>query len=99
MGRPLPPATRYRRRAWRSGPSTCCRDEVIAEYLPAQLSEAEIADAQRWAARHLRSVVEPGGAVALAAILSRRVAVEPGTLVLVSGGNVDPAAYGKVIAA
>lgn len=63
------------------------------------VSEAEIADAQRWAARHLRAVVEPGGAVALAAVLSRRVTVEPGTLVLVSGGNVDPVAYGKVIAA
>lgn len=63
------------------------------------VSEAEIADAQRWAARHLRAVVEPGGAVALAAILSRRVTIEPGTLVLVSGGNVDPVAYGKVIAA
>lgn len=63
------------------------------------VSEGEIAEAQRWAARQLRSVVEPGGAVALAAILSKRVAVTPGTLVLVSGGNVDPHAYGKVIAA
>lgn len=63
------------------------------------VSEAEIADAQRWAMRHLRSVVEPGGAVALAAILSKRVPVVPGTLVLVSGGNVDAADYAKVLAA
>ncbi len=63
------------------------------------VGEAEIADAQRWAARQLRAVVEPGGAVALAAILSKRVPVTPGTLVLVSGGNVDAVAYGKVIAA
>lgn len=63
------------------------------------VSEAEIAEAQRWAMRHLRTVVEPGGAVALAAILTKRVAVVPGTLVLVSGGNVDAAAYAKVLAA
>ncbi len=63
------------------------------------VSEAEIAAAQRWAAWHLRAVVEPGGAVALAAILTKRVAVVPGTLVLVSGGNVDPAAYARVLAA
>lgn len=65
----------------------------------AAVSEAEIAEAQRWAMRHLRTVVEPGGAVALAAILSKRVAPVPGTLVLVSGGNVDAAAYAKVLAA
>ncbi|KQM88510.1 pyridoxal-5'-phosphate-dependent protein [Sphingomonas sp. Leaf23] len=63
------------------------------------VSEGDIGEAQRWAMRHLRTVVEPGGAVALAAILSRRVAVVPGTLVLVSGGNVDAAAYAKVLAA
>ena len=63
------------------------------------VSEAQIAEAQRWAMRHLRTVVEPGGAVALAAILTKRVAVVPGTLVLVSGGNVDAAAYAKVLAA
>ncbi|WP_200921808.1 MULTISPECIES: threonine ammonia-lyase [unclassified Sphingomonas] len=63
------------------------------------VSEAEIADAQRWAMRHLRTVVEPGGAVALAAMLSKRVAIVPGTLVLVSGGNVDAADYARVVAA
>ncbi len=63
------------------------------------VSEGEIAEAQRWAMRHLRTVVEPGGAVGLAAILSKRVAMVPGTLVLVSGGNVDAAAYARVLAA
>ncbi len=63
------------------------------------VSEGEIAEAQRWAMRHLRTVVEPGGAVALAAILSKRVAVVPGTLVMVSGGNVDAATYARVLAA
>ncbi|MGL4314119.1 MAG: threonine ammonia-lyase [Sphingomonas sp.] len=62
------------------------------------VSEAAIAEAQRWAARHLRLVVEPGGAVALAAVLTGQVPVEPGMLVLLSGGNVDPVAYARVLA-
>ena len=60
------------------------------------VSEAEIRNAQRWAAERLRLVVEPGGAVALAALLAGRVKVEAGMLVLLSGGNVDLAAYGRV---
>ena len=62
------------------------------------VSEAETAAAQRWAARVLRLVIEPGGAVALAAVLAGKVAVEPGLLVILSGGNVDPAAYARVLA-
>jgi len=63
------------------------------------VTEAETAAAQRWAAERLRLVVEPGGAVALAAVLAGRVASEPGMLVMLSGGNVDPAAYVKVMMA
>ncbi|PCD02720.1 pyridoxal-5'-phosphate-dependent protein [Sphingomonas spermidinifaciens] len=62
------------------------------------VSEAEIREAQRWAAAKLRLVVEPGGAVALAALLTRRVEPQPGTLVLLSGGNTDPDAYARVLA-
>lgn len=63
------------------------------------VSESQIAAAQRWAAERLRLVVEPGGAVALAALLSGAVTPEPGTLVILSGGNVDIAAYAKAMAA
>ncbi|RKE53102.1 MULTISPECIES: threonine/serine dehydratase [unclassified Sphingomonas] len=63
------------------------------------VSETEIATAQRWAAEKLRLVIEPGGAVGLAAVLSGRVKLEPGLLVILSGGNVDLAAYAKAIAA
>ncbi|MES3049138.1 MULTISPECIES: threonine ammonia-lyase [Sphingomonas] len=63
------------------------------------VSESEIAAAQRWAAEKLRLVIEPGGAVGLAAVLSGRVTLEPGLLVILSGGNVDLAAYAKAIAA
>ncbi len=62
------------------------------------VSEAEIRAAQRWAAQHLRLVVEPGGAVALAALLAGKADVAPGTLVILSGGNVDPDAYACVLA-
>ena len=62
------------------------------------VSEAEVREAQRWAARTLKLVVEPGGAVALAALLAAQGRGEPGTLVILSGGNVDPDAYGAVLA-
>ncbi len=62
------------------------------------VSEAETAAAQRWAAEKLRLVIEPGGAVALAAVLAGKVAVEPGLLVILSGGNVDLAGYAKAMA-
>jgi len=62
------------------------------------VSEAEIRAAQRWAAERLRLVVEPGGAVGLAALLAGRAAPVAGMLVVLSGGNVDLAAYGRVLA-
>lgn len=61
------------------------------------VSESEVRAAQRWAAARLRLVVEPGGAVALAALLAGKVAAEPGLLVVLSGGNADPAAYAAVL--
>ncbi|KQM65647.1 pyridoxal-5'-phosphate-dependent protein [Sphingomonas sp. Leaf17] len=62
------------------------------------VSEEETAAAQRWAAATLRLVVEPGGAVGLAAVLAGKVAVEPGMLVILSGGNVDIAVYARAMA-
>lgn len=62
------------------------------------VSEAEIAAAQRWAAERLRLVVEPGGAVGLAAVLAGHVAPAPGLAVILSGGNVDIDAYARAIA-
>ena len=62
------------------------------------VSEAEVAAAQRWAAATLRLVIEPGGAVALAALLAGKVAPDAGMLVILSGGNVDVAAYARALA-
>ncbi|RYY47066.1 MAG: threonine/serine dehydratase [Sphingomonadales bacterium] len=61
------------------------------------VSEAEIRAAQRWAATKLRLVVEPGGAVGLAAVLAGKVELTPGLLVILSGGNADPADYAAVL--
>ena len=63
------------------------------------VSESQVKVAQRWAAERLRLVVEPGGAVALAALLAGEVAPSPGMVVILSGGNVDIDAYARVIGA
>lgn len=62
------------------------------------VSEAEVRAAQAYAFRKLRLVVEPGGAAALAAVLAGKVPADGRTAVILSGGNVDPAAFAKVIA-
>ena len=55
------------------------------------VSDDEALAAVAFAFRELKLVAEPGGAVALAALLSGRVAVKDQTVVLVlSGGNIDP---------
>ena len=61
------------------------------------VSEAEVRGAVRWAWHELQLVVEPGGAVALAALLSGKVAVEPGTVATLSGGNIDPALHAAIV--
>jgi threonine dehydratase len=62
------------------------------------VSEAEVREAMRLAFRHLKLVVEPGGAVALAAALFRKVPLDGAVVgVVVSGGNVDPGLYAEVL--
>ena len=56
--------------------------------------------AMRFAFEHLKLVVEPGGAVALAAVLAGRVEARGRTVgVVLSGGNVDPAVFARALAA
>lgn len=57
------------------------------------VSEAETGAAMRWAFDNLRLVLEPGGAVALAAMLAGKVEPAERTLVTLSGGNVDAATF------
>ena len=62
------------------------------------VSDDEVRSAMRFAFRTLKLVVEPGGAVCLAAVLAGRIPTEGRTLALtLSGGNVDPALFAKVI--
>jgi len=64
------------------------------------VTDAEAMAAMAAAFRHLKIVVEPGGAVALAAVLSGRFDARGKTVVVVaSGGNVDPATYARAIGA
>jgi len=61
-------------------------------------SDAEALAAMAFAANELKLVLEPGGAVALAALLEGRVAVAGQTVVVVlSGGNVDPALFAEAL--
>lgn len=56
------------------------------------VTDEEVLDAVAFAARTLKLVVEPGGAAALAAVLAGRLPAGDGAaVVLLSGGNVDPA--------
>ena len=62
------------------------------------VSDAEVGAAMRAAFMHLKLVVEPGGAVALAAVLAGKIATAGRTVVAVlSGGNVDPATFRAVL--
>jgi threonine dehydratase len=63
------------------------------------VTEAEVLAAMAFAFRHLKLVVEPGGAVALAALLAGRIDVQ-GKVVgaVLSGGNVDPAVFARALA-
>ncbi|RYG80067.1 MAG: pyridoxal-5'-phosphate-dependent protein, partial [Alphaproteobacteria bacterium] len=60
--------------------------------------DAEVAEAMRFSFRHLKLVIEPGGAVSLAALLAGKIGTEKlTTAIILSGGNVDPTLYAEII--
>jgi len=62
-------------------------------------SDAEVAFAVRYAFEELKLVVEPGGAIGLAALLAGKPDVEGKVVVgVLSGGNVDAELFAKLIA-
>lgn len=62
-----------------------------------RVNDDEVREAMRFAFRHLKLVVEPGGAVALAAVLSRKIPTEGKTTAIVlSGGNVDAELFAEI---
>ncbi|HWE16513.1 MAG TPA: threonine/serine dehydratase [Hyphomicrobiaceae bacterium] len=62
------------------------------------VTDEEAKAAVRFAFRELKLVVEPGGAVSLAAILARKMDFAGKTVMAVlSGGNIDPALFAEII--
>ena len=61
------------------------------------VSEAEVIEAVRWAWQHHQLIVEPGGAAALAAVLAGKAEPRDGLVVILSGGNVDPALHARLV--
>lgn len=63
------------------------------------VTDAEVAEAMRYAFLTLKLVIEPGGCVALAAALAGKIDLKGKTTAIVcSGGNVDPELYSRVLA-
>ena len=73
--------------------------EINRQMLAAGLtvSDADVCEAMRFAFRYLKLVVEPGGAVALAAVLAGKIDTRGKTTALVlSGGNVDVEQFASI---
>jgi len=63
------------------------------------VSDEEVRRAMRTAFTDLKVVAEPGGSVALAAVLEGRIDIKDKTIVaVISGGNVDPALFAEALA-
>ncbi len=61
------------------------------------VSDGEVKEAMRFAFRQLKLVVEPGGAVALAAVLSGKIDTRDKlTVIVLSGGNVDAEMFAAI---
>jgi len=64
------------------------------------VTDAEVAQAVRYAFNELKLVVEPGGAIGLAALLAGKINVRGKVVVgILSGGNVDTDMFGRLVAA
>jgi threonine dehydratase len=63
------------------------------------VSEEDIVDAMRFCFARLKVVVEPSGAVPLAALLSGAVSPGRRTVVVLSGGNIDPVDFAALTGA
>lgn len=83
--------------AWTPGELTFALNQVLAAGGLA-VSDDAVRDAMKAAWEELKIVLEPGGATALAAVLSGQAPEGPGPVVVVaSGGNADPAMFAAAI--
>jgi threonine dehydratase len=62
------------------------------------VSDSEVEEAVRFAWQRHQLMLEPGGAVGLAALLAGKLAPVENAVVVLSGGNVDPALHARIIA-
>jgi threonine dehydratase len=63
------------------------------------VTDAEVACAVRYAFNELKLVVEPGGAIGLAALLAGKISLKGRIVVgILSGGNVDADMFSRLIA-
>ena len=70
--------------------------KIVDDFLV--VSEDEVAHAVSFAFRYLKLVVEPGGAVALAALLHNKLDISGGSAALVlSGGNIDSETFASCL--
>jgi threonine dehydratase len=63
------------------------------------VSDAEVEDAIRFAWNEHGLVVEPGAAVGLAALIAGKLEPAEDTVIVLSGGNVDPELHARIVAA
>lgn len=61
------------------------------------VSDDEAFAAVRFAWEKHRLIVEPGGAVALAAVIAGKIEPREATVVVLSGGNIEPALHARII--
>jgi threonine dehydratase len=61
------------------------------------VSDEEVNEAMRFAWRQHGLTVEPGGAAALAAAIAGKAAIDDRTVIVLSGGNVDPALHARIV--
>ena len=62
------------------------------------MTDEQVLSAMRFAFQNLKLVVEPGGAIALAALLADKSSYRDKTvLVILSGGNVDDAIFRRAL--
>jgi threonine dehydratase len=61
------------------------------------VSDDDVKAAVRFAWERHELMVEPGGAAALAALLAGKLERAEGTVVILSGGNIDPALHARIV--
>ena len=61
------------------------------------VSDTEVEEAIRYAWSRHQLVVEPGASVGLAAVLARKLLPLDDTVIMLSGGNIDPALHARIV--